>query len=80
MRRADPARLKRLLITASPFLLIALGGWCLVRSPWPAIWRLMLKGEHVQVAYTWTNVGLPVVTAVCFVLAVVISINIKRPD
>ncbi len=77
---ADSTRLSRLLLAASPFMLIALGGWCLVRSPWPAIWRLMLKGEHVQVVYTWTTVGLPAVTTVCFALAIVISINIKRPD
>ena len=72
--------MKRLLLVASPFLLISLGGWCLITSPWPAIWRLMLKGDHVQVAYTWTTVGLPAVTLACFVLAIAISIGIKRPQ
>ena len=70
--------LRRLYI-AAPFLLIALGGWCLVRSPWPAIGRLMLQGRHVLVAYTWSTVGLPAVTVACFVAAIAISLSIKRP-
>ena len=68
----------RWLLIATPFALIALGGWCLVRSPWPSIWRLMLQGQHVLVAYTWSTVGLPAVTVACFAAAVVISLKIKR--
>ncbi len=63
---------------ASPFLLLALGFWALIRSPWPTIWRLMLKGEHVVVVPTWPTLGLPAVTIVCFGAAIVISLGIKR--
>ena len=69
--------LRRLAI-AAPFVLIAVGGWCLVRSPWPSIWRVMLQGRHVLVAYTWSTVGLPAVTVVCFAAAIAISLQIKR--
>ena len=65
-------------VIAAPFLLIALGGWCLVRSPWPSIWRLMLQGRHVLVAYTWSTVGLPTATLICFAAAIAISLQIKR--
>ncbi|WP_174301770.1 hypothetical protein [Caulobacter sp. S45] len=63
---------------AAPFGLIALGGWCLVRSPWPSIWRLMLQGRHVLVAHTWSTVGLPVAAAASFASAIVISLQIRR--
>ncbi len=69
--------LRRLPI-AAPFALIAVGAWCLVRSPWPSIWRLMLQGRHVLVAYTWTTVGLPTATVVCFAAAIVLSLQIRR--
>ena len=68
----------RRLLVAAPFLLIALGSWCLVRSPWPSIWRLMLQGRHVLVAHTWSTVGLPTATAVCFAAAIALSLQIKR--
>ena len=68
----------RWLAIAAPFLLIATGGWCLVRSPWPSIWRLMLQGHHVLVAHTWSTVGLPAATIVCFAAAIAISLQIKR--
>ena len=68
----------RWLMIAAPFLLIAVGGWCLVRSPWPSIWRLMLQGRHVLVAYTWSTVGLPLATVACFTAAIVLSLQIKR--
>ena len=68
----------RRLTVAAPFVLIALGGWCLVRSPWPSIWRLMHQGRHVLVVYTWSTVGLPLVTGLCFAAAIVISLQIKR--
>ncbi len=68
----------RWLAIAAPFALIALGGGCLVRSPWPSIWRLMLQGRHVLVAYTWSTVGLPAATLACFAAAIVISLQIKR--
>ena len=68
----------RRLVIAAPFALIALGGWCLVHSPWPSIWRLMLQGRHVLVVYTWSTVGLPAATVVCFAAAIALSLQIKR--
>ena len=64
---------------ASPFVLLALGGYALWRSPWPEIWRLMQKGAHVVVAYTWSTVGLPAFSLTCFAAAIVISLTIRRP-
>ena len=72
-------RLRRLKIV-SPFVLLALGAWCLVSSPWPSIWRLMLRHQQVIVAYTWTTVGLPIAALVCFSGAIVISLGYKRSD
>lgn len=66
------------LTIAAPFVLIAVGAWCLVRSPWPSIWRLMLQGQHVLVAYTWSTVGLLATTIACFAAAIAISLQIKR--
>ena len=66
------------LVIAAPFALIAVGAWCLVRSPWPSIWRLMLQGRHVLVAHTWSTVGLPAATIACFAVAIVLSLQIKR--
>ncbi len=68
------------LVVAAPFALIAVGGWCLVRSPWPSIWRLMLQHRRVLVAYTWSTVGLPAITVITFVAAIVISLQIKRGE
>ena len=70
--------LMRWLLIAAPFVLIALGAWCLVRSPWPSIWRLMLQGRHVLVAYTWSTVGRLAASVVCFVAAIALSLQIKR--
>ncbi len=70
----------RWLLIAAPFVLIAIGGWCLVRSPWPAIWRLMLKGDHVLIAYTWSTVGLLAASLLCFAAAIALSLQIKRRE
>ncbi len=70
-------RALRWLLIATPFVLLGLGFWALLASPWPRIWHLMLTGERVVVAYTLTTVGLPAVSAACFVAAIAISINIK---
>ena len=59
-------RVRRGLLIAAPFALLALGFFALVASPWPRIWRLMLKGDRVVVAYTWSTVALLVVAAACF--------------
>ncbi len=67
-------------VIAAPFVLIAAGGWCLVRSPWPTIWRLMLQHRHVLVAYTWSTVGLPTAAVLCFAAAIAISLQIKRRE
>ena len=68
----------RWLLIAAPFALIALGAWCLVGSPWPSIWRLMLQGRHVLVAYTWSTVGRLIASIVCFAAAIALSLQIKR--
>ena len=63
---------------ATPFALLAVGGYALWRSPWPSIWRLMEKGDQVRIAYTWYTVGLPGLSAACFAAAVAISLTIRQ--
>jgi hypothetical protein len=72
------ARLARLLLIATPFVLLAVGTWALTASPWPAIWGLTLKGRHVFVPYNWSSVGLGAIALGCYLAALVISFNIKR--
>ena len=70
-------RLARLALIATPFVLLALGAWALLVSPWPTILGLTLRGQHVVVAYGWPTVGLGTTAALCFVAALVISFNIR---
>ena len=60
-----------------PFVLLAVGFWALVSSPWPAIWRLMLQGHHVVVAFTWQTAGLGGLALAGFLGALVVSFNIR---
>ena len=71
-------RIGRGLWIATPFLLLAAGFYALVSSPWPSIWRLMLKGEHVRVACTWSTVGLAALAFACIASAVGVSLTIRR--
>ena len=71
-------RVLRGLLIATPFALLAVGFWALVASPWPRIWRLMLNGNRVVVAYTWSTLVLLVLATACFAGALAISFNIKR--
>ena len=71
-------RLARLAHIAAPFALLALGTWALVASPWPVIFGLMLRGQHVTPALNGSTVGLGSIAAVCFVAALVVSYTIRR--
>lgn len=71
------ARLARLGLIATPFVLLAIGTWALVTSPWPTVLGLMLKGRHVFVPWTWSSVGRGGTAAACFLAALVISFNIR---
>ena len=72
------ARLVPAALIAAPFLLIGLGGWCLVGSPWPAILRLVLQGQHIYaVEPTWRTVGLPLGTLACWGGAVWLSLQVR---
>ena len=72
------SRLARLVHIAAPFALLALGTWALVASPWPVIFGLMLRGQHVTPALNRFTVGLGSIAAVCFVAALVVSYTIRR--
>jgi hypothetical protein len=72
------ARLARWVLIATPFLLLAVGTWALVNSPWPTVLGLMLRGQHIFVPQTWRTVGLGGLAAVCFVGALAVSFTIKR--
>ena len=68
----------RILLIVTPFLLIALGGWCLLQSPWPAILRLVLGGQHLYaVEPTWRTVGLPLATLASWSAAIWLSLQVK---
>ena len=71
-------RLSRLAHIASPFGLLALGTWALLASPWPVIFGLMLRGQHVTPALNGSTVGLGAVAAVCFLAALAVSYTIRR--
>lgn len=71
----------RWLLIAAPFLLLALGGWCLIKSPWPEILRATLHGVRISyVKLTFSSVALPVVTVVSWGLAIWLSLLIKPRD
>ena len=70
-------RAARILLIAAPFLLLALGTWALVSSPWPEILGLMAKGRHVFVVQTWKTVGLGVVAAAAYLGALALSYTIR---
>ncbi len=65
------------MLIATPFVLLGVGFWALVASPWPTIWHLMLKGQRVTVARTWATVGLPALSMACFAAAIAISVTIR---
>ncbi len=68
----------RRLLVLTPFLLIALGGVCIVQSPWPEILRASLHGAHIAyVRPTWHTVGLPILAAASWGVAVWLSLQIK---
>ncbi len=74
------ASIRRGLLIALPFVLLGFGFWRLVRSPWPAIWRLMLKGAHVKVVPGWSTYGELGLVVACFAVALIVSFNIRRRD
>ena len=71
-------RLARWAWVATPFLLLALGSWALLRSPWPAVLGLTLKGRHVFVPLNGSSLGLGLLALASFVAALVISYTIRR--
>jgi len=77
--RPDPANLpvNRWWALVPPALVIV-GGICLYRSPWPMILRQMMHGEHVTVFPRFETVGLPLITAVLWIVAIVLSIRLSR--
>lgn len=67
----------RRLLVLLPFLLIAVGGWTLFKSPWPELLKLTLHGAHIGfVKMTWDSVGLPAVTVVTWGAAIWLSLVI----
>jgi hypothetical protein len=73
--------LGRWLLIAAPFLLIALGAFCLIRSPWPEILHASLHGVHISyIKLSWQSVALPIVTVVSWGLAIWLSLLIKPRD
>ena len=71
------ARLARWALIATPFLLLALGTWALVSSPWPTVLGLMLRGRRVYVAGGWRTAGLGLAAAASYLGALAISYNIR---
>ena len=61
-----------------PPALVIVGGACIYRSPWPMILRQRLHGEHVTVFPRFETVGLPLITLVLWVVAIVLSIRLSR--
>jgi hypothetical protein len=71
----------RWLLIAAPFLLIALGAFALVCSPWPEILRASLHGVHISyIKLSWQSVALPIVTVVSWGLAIWLSLLVKPRD
>jgi hypothetical protein len=69
---------KRRLLIAAPFVLILAGGVLFYFSPWPTILHLMLTGARVRIAPHWSTVGQPLLAGACWVVAIVLSLQIKR--
>jgi hypothetical protein len=61
------------------FVLIGLGGLCLIVSPWPRILRSMIHGAHVRVFPHWETVGLPLLTLLLWAGAIAVSLRVERP-
>jgi hypothetical protein len=72
------ARLRRGLLIAAPFVLLAVGFGLLVSSPWPRIFGLMMHGRQVFVPQGWRTTGQLGLAAACLAAALVVSFNIKR--
>jgi hypothetical protein len=69
--------LKRRLTVLLPFVLIGLGGLCLMASPWPEILKQSLHGAHINfVRLGWRTAGLPAVTVVSWAVAIWLSLRI----
>jgi hypothetical protein len=68
----------RRLLIAAPFVLILAGGALFYLSPMPRIAHLMMTGARVRIAPHWSTVGQPLLAAACWVVAVVLSLKIKR--
>ncbi len=73
--------IQRRLLVLLPFVLIGLGGWCLMASPWPEILKASLHGAHIGfVRLGWRTAGLPAVTVVSWAAAIWLSLVIgPRP-
>ena len=72
------SRAGRGLLIATPFVLLGLGTWLLVLSPWPSILRLVLRGQHLYaVRPTWTTLGLPLATVACWAGAIWLSLALS---
>jgi hypothetical protein len=69
---------KRRLLIAAPFVLILAGGVLFYFSPMPRILHLMLTGSRVRIAPHWSTVGQPLLAAACWVVGIVLSLQIKR--
>jgi hypothetical protein len=69
---------KRRLLIAAPFVLILAGGVLLYFSPLPTILHLMMSGARVRIAPHWSTVGQPLLALACWVVAIVLSLQIKR--
>ena len=70
--------LRRWATIAAPFVLVAVGAVAFYLSPWPAIIRLVLKGAHVRVAWTWQTIGQPAIAVGCWAAAIWLSLQVRR--
>ncbi len=68
----------RRLLIAAPFVLIFIGGALFYCSPAPTILHLMMTGAHVRIAPHWSTVGQPLLAAACWIVAIVLSLQVKR--
>ncbi len=68
----------RRLLIAAPFVLIFVGGALFYSSPAPTILHLMMTGARVRIAPHWSTVGQPLLAAACWIVAIVLSLQVKR--